>query len=228
VPRSPLLPSFLPPGHSLPSSSVSLPLSSSSRIAVARSASRCAAIGRCEAPCFPKSSCPLARALTHSECARERARTCRVTRARNTRTYARTCARARATRTDEKYAHSFAHTRTRAHTLVRRSSPPSSSIIECHRQRRHFPQKAHARPPARTHARTHVRSHARTHARTLAHYPVSYRYANYAGKASMFCHRALPAYPITDPSGRLETRVKSEDARVRSRLATHLARGFRG
>jgi len=98
----------------------------------------------------------LSRAHLHTPMrARERARMCRGARAR---THIHTYAHIHITyvlRAAEKYAHSFAHTHTHIHTYAHpcspRSSPPSSSIIECHRQRRYFPQKAHARTQPRTH-----------------------------------------------------------------------------
>lgn len=100
----------------------------------------------------------LSRAHLHTPMrARERARMCRGARAR---THIHTYAHIHITyvlRAAEKYTHSFAHTHTHthihtyAHPCSPRSSPPSSSIIECHRQRRYFPQKAHARTQPRTH-----------------------------------------------------------------------------
>lgn len=153
----------------------------------------------------------LSRAHLHTPMrARERARMCKG----YSRTHARTHTHyVRTARGWEVCTLVCAHARTHTHarSCSPRSSPPSSSIIECHRQRRYFPQKAHAR----TQPRTHIHSVSSNPEKA------SVRFVPRPSRS----HSARPLRLVTPRRG-LSSRLRTHGRRLQ--LATHLARGFRG
>lgn len=134
---------IIPPGHSL-ARVVSVQPISSSRIAGCPAGGRRAAIGRRGLPCFPKSS-PLSRAFpqTQPSGTHKLASVCPPTMSMHKALFHGHGTNTSGSSVSATLIHALTHTRLPARSL------PSSSIIECHGQRWHFPQKAHARtqPP---------------------------------------------------------------------------------